>query len=206
MLSGDAIFNNPVYQVSPQDPNILNDYPTIENLIDIVKELNGVGEIRNSMLSDYWSSRVAQGLFEHEQTIEFHAMPELELADYPVVDSLDMYFKAVAKHMKSHEIRKVNRDVFVLGQGHYDMHGGDGLPEKFQVLNAALDSFITEIKSQNLWDSTVIVQGSEFGRSLNPNSNMGTDHACEWCSRSLYAVVCITVRFFCLIFSCPLFP
>ena len=73
----------------------------------------------------------------------------------------------------------IYRDVYTLIHGGYDMHGSDALAGKFQELNRALDTFITEIKSQGLWESTVIVQGSEFGRSLNPNSNMGTDHACE---------------------------
>jgi uncharacterized protein (DUF1501 family) len=59
------------------------------------------------------------------------------------------------------------------------MHGYDTLASQFKTLNKALDTFITEIKSQGVWESTVIVQGSEFGRTLNANSNMGTDHACE---------------------------
>ena len=57
------------------------------------------------------------------------------------------------------------------------MHSEDTLADLYQDLNFALDGFISEVKSQGLWENTVIVQGSDFGRSLNTNSNSGTDHA-----------------------------
>ena len=40
-----------------------------------------------------------------------------------------------------------------------------------------MEGFITWLKAEDLWESTVIVQGSDFGRSMNTNSNGGTDHA-----------------------------
>lgn len=57
------------------------------------------------------------------------------------------------------------------------MHKADTLAEKFQAVNVALDDFIQEVKAQGLWENTVIVMGSDFGRSMNTNSNSGTDHA-----------------------------
>ncbi len=47
----------------------------------------------------------------------------------------------------------------------------------FRIANSALDDFIVALKEENLWESTVVVMGSDFGRSMNPNSNGGTDHA-----------------------------
>ena len=164
--------------VSTKNPTALNKYPTIGNLIDAVKQLNGVGGVGNSVLSEQWSSRVASALFEHEQMIEVASMPEFEVTDYPLLSSnkLTSSFKAVAGYMKSRKFRNVNRDVFVVSQGSYDMHSQDTLAENFQALNEALQGFIQEIKYQGLWESTVIVQGSDFGRSMNTNSNSGTDH------------------------------
>eukprot|EP01052_Picozoa_sp_SAG31_P004100 SAG31_NODE_166_length_21670_cov_22.507719_18_plen_140_part_00 len=43
-------------------------------------------------------------------------------------------------------------------------------------INNALEEFITEMKSQNLWDSIVLVSVSDFGRTLTSNG-LGTDHA-----------------------------
>ena len=112
--------------MSKKPPSDLNQYPTIENLIDVVKELNGVGESGNSLLSEHWSSRVAYALFEHEQMHEIAAIPEFEVIDYPVTSvKLTSSFKAVAGYMKSRQYRKANRDVFVLSQGGFDMHKED---------------------------------------------------------------------------------
>ena len=163
--------------MSTKSPSVLNKYPTID-LIDVVKTLNGVGETGNSLMSEYWSSRVASALFEHEQMHEIAAIPEFEVIDYPVTSvKLTSSFKAVAGYMKSRQYRKANRDVFVLSQGGFDMHKEDLLHEKFQEANEALHGFIQELKAQDLWNSTVIVMGSDFGRSMNTNSNGGTDHA-----------------------------
>ena len=109
---------------------------------------------------------------------EIASMPEFDLNNYPESTvKLASSFKAVAGYMKSRSFRKVNRDVFVVSQNGFDMHKADELAESFQEVNEALDGFIQEIKSQGLWESTVIVQGSDFGRSMNTNSNSGTDHA-----------------------------
>lgn len=179
MLTGDQKFNNPVYTVSTKSPIDLNKLPTVENLIDVVKLLNGVGETGNSVLGEYWSSRVASSMFEHELMHEIADIPEFEITDYPVNSEVKLTsrLKAVAGYMKSREYRNVNRDVFVVTQGGYDMHFEDGLADKFQAANGALADFIQEVKDQGLWDSTVIVMGSDFGRSMNANSNSGTDHA-----------------------------
>ena len=66
MLSGDPTYSNPVFTVSTKDPAVLNQKPTIDNLMEDVKVLNGVGLQDNSLLSEQWSSRVASALFEHE--------------------------------------------------------------------------------------------------------------------------------------------
>ena len=52
--------------------------------------------------------------------------------------------------------------------------------ELFKEANNAVSNFVQDLKDQNLWDSTAIVMGSDFGRSLNPNSNGGSDHACKF--------------------------
>ena len=178
ILSGNADLFNPIYTVSTKATGELNKFPTVDNLMDIVKELNGVGEVGNNMLSEYWSSRVASALFEHELEHELLSMPEFDMSGYPTSNvQLTSSFKAVAGYMKSREYRKVNRDVFVVSSSGYDMHNTDRLAGRFGELNNALADFIQEIKSQGLWGNTVIVQGSDFGRSMNPNSNGGTDHA-----------------------------
>lgn len=122
MLSGDAQFNNPVFTVSTGKLQSLNNKPTIENLLEEVKVLNGVGDEGNSLLGEHWSSRVASSLFEHELMQEIAAIPEFEVTDYPETTKLSPGFKAIAGHMKSRLYRKVNRDVFyVSDNGEFEL-------------------------------------------------------------------------------------
>ena len=173
-----GLLSNSICKVSTKSPQALNWAPTVDNLVDVVKSLNGVGEVGNSQLSEYWSSRVAAALFELEQTQDIAAIPEFEITDYPETSvKLTSSFKAIAGYMKSREYRKVNRDVFFLTQGGYDMHFADELHERFPEANEGLTGFIQEVKNQGLWNNTVIMMGSDFGRSMNTNSNSGTDHA-----------------------------
>merc|ERR1712072_1020170 len=42
-------------------------------------------------------------------------------------------------------------------------------------IDTALRGFVAELKAQNVFDSTVVLTQSEFGRTLSPNG-AGTDH------------------------------
>ena len=57
------------------------------------------------------------------------------------------------------------------------MHHGDHLDNKLMYVSQALAQFKDELKRQGIWENVVIVSGSDFGRTLVPNSNGGTDHA-----------------------------
>jgi len=73
----------------------------------------------------------------------------------------------------------INRDVFYCEMGGYDAHFQVGtiMENKLPSLNHAVATFWAEIKAQGLEDNVVVVQGSEFGRTITPNSNQGSDHA-----------------------------
>lgn len=83
----------------------------------------------------------------------------------------------VSSTYQSRAFRKVNREVYIVKQNGFDHHSENAVSGLFKEANNALDDFVTELKNQGLWDSTVIILGSDFGRSMNPNSNGGTDHA-----------------------------
>lgn len=175
ILQGDQQYKNPVYGVSTSAPQPLNQDPTINNIYEIVKELNGVGESTSSVMSETWSSRVATSLFEQEQMETISTIPEF---DIEAGESIGSSFKAIIEHMKSRHFRKVNREAYVLKhKGGFDMHGENGSNELFNSVDNSVREFVHELKEQNLWNNVVLVMGSDFGRSLNPNSNGGTDHA-----------------------------
>merc|ERR1712032_1531935 len=79
----------------------------------------------------------------------------------------------------SRNFRKANRDFFFVGVGGWDMHTSveRGLFGRFGMVNQGVAAFVDEMKAQNLWDKVVIASMSDFGRTLDPNANLGSDHA-----------------------------
>ena len=51
------------------------------------------------------------------------------------------------------------------------------LVNRFTTVNFALGKFVQEVKALDLWKNVTVVQFSEFGRTLDPNSGDGVDHA-----------------------------
>jgi len=82
----------------------------------------------------------------------------------------------VARLIKIRDLRGkgINRDVFYCKMGGYDghFHLAEIMENKLPSLNHAISSFWAEIKAQGLDNSVVVVQGSEFGRTVTPNSNL----------------------------------
>lgn len=86
-------------------PKPLNLSPTIDNLYDIVKEINGIGEASNSFGGEVWSSNVVKALHEHEQVLSIQNNDDFDVKDYVVATTaedpvLSAQFEAVARHMK----------------------------------------------------------------------------------------------------------
>ena len=192
-LTGDQYYNNPVNTVSAGGPSELNKIPSIDNLIDLVKELNANGESDNNYLSETFSGRIASAFAEHEANAEISSNPSFDVPENSyggsMKDSLNKGFWSIARHMKSRAYRKVNRDIYFVSQRGYDLHASNTLSNLFGSgsrnadenevggkANANLQRFIQWLKDEGLWDSTAILMASDFGRSLNPNSGGGTDH------------------------------
>jgi len=71
--------------------------------------------------------------------------------------------------------------VFLTGIGGWDTHGNQGAETGRQGdlitrLDDALHNFVLDLKSMNVWNDTVILIVSEFGRRNYENSSGGTDH------------------------------
>lgn len=86
-------------------------------------------------------------------------------------------FYQVARLISTHEKRGTDRDIFYLSNGGWDMHSGllDKLPALLATVDTAIEKFISEIKAQGEYKNVVIMQMSEFGRTLTHNGH-GTDH------------------------------
>ena len=123
MLQGFPEYKNTITEVTLSNPKDLNQYPTVTNLFDVAKQLNGVGELGNSFFGEAWADSMSTALFEHEKLMAI-AAAGIEVTDYPLngESNLSKGLNAIANHMLSREFRNVNRDIFVLRQGGFDMH------------------------------------------------------------------------------------
>src|SRR5690606_15638225 len=68
--------------------------------------------------------------------------------------------------------------IFFTGQGGYDTHStqADGHAGLLSTFDGGLGSLIADLKAMALWNDTVIVVFSEFGRRNYVNGSGGTDH------------------------------
>jgi hypothetical protein len=62
--------------------------------------------------------------------------------------------------------------------GYWDTHSANfvGTPSLARVLDIALSTLIQDLRSRGLLESTIIVLGTEFGRTPDINQNVGRDH------------------------------
>ncbi|MFN7935786.1 MAG: DUF1501 domain-containing protein [Bryobacteraceae bacterium] len=85
----------------------------------------------------------------------------------------------VARVMRARTALGMTRQLFFCGMGGYDTHS-DLLPSQddlFTTLNAALTSFQAALEEMAIVDSVVTFTESEFGRTGNPSTSVGSDHA-----------------------------
>lgn len=86
--------------------------------------------------------------------------------------------KVIALNAENTTEHTSERDVFYLQLGGFDSHSNmmETLQSKFGEIDAAIDSFATEMKARGAWDDVAIFSASDFGRTLTTNG-LGTDHA-----------------------------
>ena len=98
-------------------------------------------------------------------------------------DRFSQQFKQIAKLIKIHKDanqtneEKMERAGFVAVSTGWDTHNSfQSVTDRLAEVNAALTSFVAEMKSTNSWNDVVIVTISDFARTLK-NNGKGTDHA-----------------------------
>jgi uncharacterized protein (DUF1501 family) len=94
--------------------------------------------------------------------------------------------RTVAQIISIHQSLGVNRQIFFCQLGGFDTHGAQLATQDplLQDLSKAVGAFQTCLSQEIGQDkNTVTFTASEFGRTLQPNGNAGTDHA--WGSHHL---------------------
>lgn len=88
-------------------------------------------------------------------------------------------FRTVAGAM----VRGIGTRVFWVQTGGFDNHASEGVNETtgtywnlMATLGDGLLAFAADLTNQGLWDQTLVLQFSEFGRRVFENGSKGTDH------------------------------
>ena len=165
----------PPVVLSEVGPEKLNDKPAREEFDPLrdFKRLNGANHASSSLFAEAWSESFMSALEENE----FY---DGTLANVSVPHSCNWKsFDMVVQLMETRMERGVDRDLFYVSFGGWDHHSGlkPRLSAAFERLNEALTCYVNNLKDLGLWDKVTLVLISEFGRTLTPNTNAGSDHA-----------------------------
>ena len=93
--------------------------------------------------------------------------------------------QTVARIMSIRNALSIGRQVFFCQLGGFDTHGAQASQQDplLQQLSQAMGQFYLALQEVSTDKNTVTFTASEFGRTLQPNGNAGTDHA--WGSHHL---------------------
>ncbi len=164
--------------ISEFPSNVLS---TADVFVPQISSLNNATMPDSGFMAEAWSSQLHKtlsvmdelGIVEEIATVT--TFPVIFDKEYnPLADQLKM----VSRLQQAASQRGVTRDFYSVGWGSWDHHGGVIGPQEtmFKKVDDALDAYVTEAKAIGVWESTVLVQTSEFGRTLYPNGNAGTEH------------------------------
>ena len=104
------------------------------------------------------------------------------VADYaPTVDYPDTGLGQALRAVAGAMVTQVGTQVFWVQTGGYDTHAGQDTATGYyayllSTLDQAVLAFRNDLTSHGLFDSTMVLQFSEFGRRVSENGSNGTDH------------------------------
>jgi uncharacterized protein (DUF1501 family) len=153
-----------------------NQDPSLDNMEGVIRNLHNDTAEESGFFAETFSSKLVD-ILDKQDLLQAALAATTLTTTFPDSSTADE-FAMVARLMQTAEARGSNRDIFYVLSGGFDSHSNvdENLVEEFLEMNAALEAFVAELKVLNLWDKVVLVQQSEFGRTLEPNSGGGSDH------------------------------
>ena len=132
--------------------------------------------VSSSIFAETYSATLQASLRESENLGGVLERPEMTPATtFPTTD-LGKQFMQAAKVVKARDALQEERQVFFLKMHGYDTHAGPlSSEDHMTIVDDAIAAFEAEMKVEGVWDSTVVVEASEFARTLRANG-AGTDH------------------------------
>jgi len=150
--------------------------PTSENMGSLIRNLNKETTLMSSFFGKTWNKILKTSLISNEQVN--NAMEKSDVSEFFPDSRLGNSMSLIARMIKAHGDLGTNRDVFYVKFPGFDSHADEWetISEKFTEINDAFISFVNEMKLQGRWNDIVMLEVSEFGRTLSPNGGVGTDH------------------------------
>jgi uncharacterized protein (DUF1501 family) len=133
-------------------------------------------ESHGNIYCDYFAKSFSAAI-DSSETLGQQLETVLLKTIYNARSRLARQFRQVARLIATKDVRKAERDFFMVSTGGFDTHSNQkwNLPRRFDEIDSALEQFVAEMEAQHLFESVVILQESEFGRTLTFNG-AGTDH------------------------------
>jgi uncharacterized protein (DUF1501 family) len=123
----------------------------------------------------YGSTQAALGTLDRVATVGTYA----GTVTYPANNGFAQALKAVAGAM----VRGIGTRIFYVTTGGFDNHSGQNVNVAngtyytlMATLNDGLFAFYSDLANQGLFDDTLVLSFSEFGRRITENGSNGTDH------------------------------
>ena len=188
-LTGEPGKSAGINYISPWMNPSFNENPSKNNMKETMFEINKPATSDSGFFGQTWTDMFTNYV---EQTEQLGEALEGATTDnlFPETD-IGLSLQKAANIMKTRDVLGNDRHLFYVNQGGWDSHlnQATALQDIIPELNAAIDSFVKEIKAMGLWNDVVLVCASEFGRTLTSNSGSGTDHG--WGGKNRYfAIFC----------------
>lgn len=176
LLTGEAGQGPSQFILGSSGLSAFNPNPSISNMDAVIKQLNNETSVSSGFFAETWSSKLSESL-DKQQMLKQELDSTVVTTTFPSGSTADE-FELITRIMQTREARNSKRDIFYVEDGGYDTHANvdTSLINNFSRINGVLQAFVAELKVLGLWESTVVVQFSEFARTLDPNTGDGTDH------------------------------
>ena len=174
LLTGEPGAGPSQFILSSSGLSAFNSNPSIPSMNDVILALNNATTADSGFFAETWSSKLSDAISKQE--ILKTAVDSTTVTTPFPNSGIGNQLKMVTQLMQTAATRGVSRDIFYVTDGGYDTHSNVdmNLINNFARVNAALQAFVDELKVLKKWNSTVMVQFSEFARTLDPNSGEGT--------------------------------
>lgn len=132
--------------------------------------------VSKSLYGETWSS-LFETAFNDSKTLWNLLNDQTLEAKWTANGELGLQLQQVATLIKARGELGHDRQAFYVDVHGFDTHSNNGfvLSQKFREINSALESFVKEMRLQGVWDDVVILQSSDFSRTITSNG-AGTDH------------------------------